>query len=206
MPFVPAPNIIQIEMRAVRNGAQVENRIMYDMLAPVTPTNLQDVAIAAWNWWENDYADFLSASVNLKEVVCTDLTVHEGAQYTYAPDTTTVGGIVGLALPNEAAFCVSLRTGHRGRSARGRFYTLSVVFDQMADDNFLEPTAAENFRASVGRLMVNLTAEGGLPVIVSYITNNAPRPGGPVYFPITNVTVVDNEIDSMKSRKPGVGM
>jgi len=113
---------------------------------------------------------------------------------------------VGLALPNEAAFCVSLRTGHRGRSARGRFYTLSVVFDQMADDNFLEPTAAENFRASVGRLMVNLTAEGGLPVIVSYITNNAPRPGGPVYFPITNVTVVDNEIDSMKSRKPGVGM
>lgn len=205
MAFVPAPNICQLEMRAVRNGQKIENRIMVNMLAEPEAAAMMDVAIAAWDWWENTYAPLLSDTVLLTEVVATSLHEQNGPQVTYAPDATTTGEVGGNALPNECTLCVSLRSDVRGRSARGRFYVLSIADSQRADNNNVSSGAAEAFRTAVALLFVAIRAESVDPVIVSYQTNNAPRPGGPVYFSITNTIVVDTVIDSMKSRKPGVG-
>lgn len=205
MPFVAAPNVVMVEFRATRNLQNVENRVMVDMLAVPIAADMTDLAVACWNWWENVYAEHLHVSCGLREVVVTSQHVADGPQVTYAPDTTTVGDLTGAALPNECSFCVSLRTGNRGRSARGRFYTLSVTQAQMEDDNNLTAAAADDFATDLNQLMAAITGEARLPVIVSYRTGGAPRVGGPVYFPITNCTVVDAVVDSMKRRKPGVG-
>jgi hypothetical protein len=42
-------------------------------------------------------------------------------------------------------------------------------------------------------------------VIVSYITDNAPRVGGPVYFEVNDILIVDDVIDSQRRRLPGRG-
>jgi hypothetical protein len=194
-----------VEMRATRNNQNIENRVMINLLTAPTPALLEDVAIACWNWWENIYSVLLSTTVTLREVVATDLSVDTGDQFTYAPDTTTAGQVAGSALPNESAFCVSLRTGSRGRSARGRFYTLSVVHAQMFDDNFLTPAAAAAYVAAVQGLITVISDAGWQLTIVSYRHNNAPRVGGPVYFPVSTASAVDNCVDSMRRRKPGVG-
>jgi len=152
-----------------------------------------------------DYAEHLSTGVGLREVVLTSLHEQNGAQVTYAPDATTTGDLTGVALPNEVSFCVSLRTGNRGRSARGRWYWLSVNQSQMVDDNNLTTQALGDLPGDMNALMAAIEAISFMPVIVSYRTNNAPRVGGPVYFPITNCTAVDSTVDSMKRRKPGVG-
>lgn len=205
MAFVPAPNIAQVEWRCTRNGQQIENRLMVNMLADPTSNMLTALAVTMWDWWENIHAPHISDEVLLREVVVTYLGVANGLQVTYAPDTTTTGVLTVGALPNESAFCVSLRSGLRGRSARGRWYTVSVVFDQMVDANFLTSTAVSDFVADLNALLTEITNSGYLPVIVSYRTNNAPRVGGPVYFIITNATAVDAGVDSMRRRKPGVG-
>jgi hypothetical protein len=205
MAFIPAPNVVQVEMRALRNAQNIENRIMIDVLTPPTPTILEQVATICWDWWELMYAIVLSNGVLLRETVATDQSELNGGQFTYAPDTTTTGLRTGLAFPNEVAVCISLRTGSRGRSARGRLYTLSVSANQMVDENNLSSVAAAEI-ASVGNdLITRITAAGYLPVIVSYVSNKVPRPGGPVYFPITSAVLVDNQVDSMKRRKPGIG-
>jgi hypothetical protein len=129
----------------------------------------------------------------------------DGDQVTYAPDTTTTGERTSTSLPNEVAVCVSLRTSARGRSARGRFYALSVCNDQMVDNNNLSVVAAGQYVSVVGNLLTRITDAGYQATIVSYRSNNAPRPGGPVYYPITGATLVDNIVDSQRRRKPGVG-
>lgn len=205
MAFVAAPNIVMVEWRCVRHSQNIENRLMVDMLAVPTAVAIQDLVEVCWNWWENNHAAKLHQSVNLREVVGTSLHVQNGPQVTYAPDTTTTGTGDSAEQPNEVSLCVSLRTGSRGRSARGRWYMLSLEADAMADANNVSALHASLCATSLSQLMTAINATGVVPVIVSYVSNKVPRPGGPVYFPITGATVVDTIVDSMKSRKPGVG-
>lgn len=204
MPFVPAPNIIMVEARCTMDGQNVENRFMCHSPSAVDAAMVEDVAIAVWNWWENDYATVLTNQVTLREVVATDLTVADGVQFTYAPDTTTTGTFGGVPLPNEVSLCISLRTGNRGRSARGRYFQLQVPEDARLGANTITPTYAALAVGAGTALIAALDSLAPL-TIVSFISNNAPRPGGPVYFHVTSALIVDNVLDSMRSRKPGVG-
>jgi len=204
MAFVPAPNIIMVEARAVSDGQKVENRFMCHSPTTVDADKLQDVAVAVWDWWELSYAGVLCSSVLLNEVVATDMSEQNGEQFTYAPDTTTVGTFGGAPLPNEVSLCISLRTAFRGRSARGRYYQLCVGEEGRGGTNIVSTTYAA---ASVAAGQALITALLGIAplTIVSYVSNKIPRPGGPVYFDVDQAVLVDNVLDSMRSRKPGVG-
>jgi len=204
MAFVPAPNIIMVEMRATNAGQKIENRVMINNQATVDAAALQAAAIACWDWWELTYAPLLPDEVNLREVVATDLSAVDGGQYTYAPDTTTTGEITGNVQPNEVSLCVSLRSDARGRSARGRFFFLAISQNSMQDANNVSDAFASSAAAALNTLISTLAPDTPL-TIVSYRTNNAPRPGGPVYYEVVNAVVVDTVVDSQRRRKPGVG-
>jgi len=205
MAFVPAPNITMIEWRMVLNGQKVENRLMLHSPTQATPAALQAFAIFGWNWWENTYAPLITHNCLLSSVVATDLTVQNSAQYTYAPDTTTTGTVAGAGMPNEVAFCLSLHTDVRGRSARGRWFVAGIPRESMADDNNLSSTAAEALRAALGTYVSEFQTGTTNIMIVSYRSGGVPRPGGPVYFIVRSVSVTDTIVDSQKRRKPGVG-
>lgn len=205
MAFVPAPNIVMAEVRCTRNGQNIENRFMINNLSPVDAGALQEIATDVWDWAELVYFPLLVDQVHLREVVTTDLSEQNGEQYTYAPDATTNGVLTGTNLPNEVSLCVSLRSTSRGRSARGRMYFLSIDAEQMADSNNVTNTFATAAAAAVQNLIAAMVTAGRQLTIVSYFTNNAPRVGGPVYFPVTTAVVVDTVVDSMRRRKPGVG-
>lgn len=205
MPFVPVINTCMVEMRAVRNAQKVENRVMVDMGAAPNRIEMEALATAVWNWWQDTYAGVLTGDVNLREVVVTDISQVDGLQVTYAPASNITGGINNTALPNEVSFCVSLRSQFRGRSARGRFYSLSVAQIQMADANNLTTGAAGAFVGTVQQLINAINDLGKHLVIVSYRHNNAPRVGGPVKYIVDAAVSVDTLVDSMKRRKPGVG-
>ncbi len=204
MPFVPAPNIVMVEMRALRNGQRCENRVMVNNLAAVTPAALTDLANIAMGWWPNFYAPLLDQSVSLTEIVATDLTTQNGEQVTLTPAIPVAGELTTSPHPNEVSFCISLRSGARGRSSRGRFYWLSVNQSQMSSQNELTTAAADAMKSAVQGLINNYNDTHAF-VIVSYRNNNAPRPGGPVYFQVTSATYTDLIVDSMRRRKPGVG-
>lgn len=205
MPFVPAPNIVQVEMRAIHNAQKVENRVMVNVLTDPTPAILSELAILAWDWWELTYAPLLPITVLLNEVVTTDMSAVDGGQVTYAPDATTTGENASGELPNEVSVCVSLRTGSRGRSARGRFFTLGVSVDTMADANNIETTYASALTSALGALITAIDTAGYQMSIVSYISDGVPRPGGPVYYAVSTAVITDTIVDSQRRRKPGVG-
>jgi hypothetical protein len=204
MPFVAAPNIMMVEFRYTIDGQQCENRVMVNNQGPIDPSDLQLIAQESWNWWELTYAAHVGTNVLLREVVVTDQTTIDGAQYTYAPDATTTGAKAD-PLPNECAFCVSFRTGNRGRSARGRWFAVSLSTADRVDSNRLTSAYVQDFVTALNGLIAVYAGEGKPLTIVSYRSEGVPRPGGPVYFPVTTAIAVDSLIDSQRRRKPGVG-
>jgi len=205
MAFVAAPNIVQVEWRYLYEGQKCENRINVDNFGPPGVSDLNVLATAAWNWWENVYSLKINEAVTLASVVCTDMGLQNGSQVVYAPDTTTKGQVLGAVLPNETSFCISLHTDSRGRSARGRWFVAGVTDAYRATPNTLNVIDAEALRAALQNY-INTTIEGArATVIVSRFANGAPRAGGPVYFPITAAAVTDLILDSQRRRKPGFG-
>ena len=205
MPFVPAPNIIEMEFRYTLDNCHIENRVMVDNLAPVTAADLEALAILGWNWAEATLLPLINSSLLLNEVVTTDQSAIDGGQFSYAPDATTTGGEGDACLPNECAFCVSLHTASRGRSARGRFYVPAIPVSSLITQNRLSTTAASALVSALQTLINAIDTAGQLLVIVSYITGGAPRVGGPVFYPVVSAVATDTIIDSQRRRKPGVG-
>lgn len=206
MPFVPSPNIVQVEVRAILDGQRIENRFMINVHQQPTPAICNTVAVIVGNWVIAEYAPLLPVAVQLTEVYVKSLEEQNGPEHTFTYATPLFGGRVEEVLPNETSFCISLRTGNIGRSARGRVYVLAICkVSQLG--NRIAVADANNFRDAFDALRATLT-ESEEPYdwsIVSYRANNAPRPGGPVYFPVTTVTYVDTILDSQRRRKPGNG-
>ena len=204
MAFVAAPNIIMVEFRQTMASQQIESRIMLDNFAAPDAAALEAAAVAGWNWWENDLAPNLTVDVTLREVVATDMSLIDGAQFTYAPDANTTGALSGPTLPNEVTICLSFRTGNRGRSARGRMFISGLPDNSRDTPNTISTTYASAILASGAALLAAFDTSPQL-VIVSYVSEGAPRPGGPVYFPVSSVVLTDRVVDSQRRRKPGVG-
>jgi len=205
MAFVAAPNIVQVEWRYLYEGQKCENRINIDNFSPPGVSDLNSLAVAAWNWWETVYSVFISDTVTLASVVTTDMGLQNGSQVTYAPDSTTTGQVLGTVLPNETSFCISLHSDSRGRSARGRWFVAGIVDAYRNTPNTVNAANAESWRAALQNY-INTTIEGArATVIVSRFSNGAPRAGGPVYFPIAAAAVTDLILDSQRRRKPGFG-
>lgn len=205
MAFVPAPNIVEVEWRAIRFGQRIENRVMVDMLAVPNLGTMNTLADLVIDWLTAHYCHIIDASIAFTELVLTDQSTITGLQITR--DITGISGtFAGAPKPNAVSLCMSLRSGRRGRSARGRMYLLGLSQDMFLDANTVLSAFAT--QAIVGvQALVNALGTAGTPmVIVSYRSANAPRPGGPVYFVVEGVELVDNVVDSQKRRKPGVGI
>ncbi len=204
MPFVSAPNIMEVEARCTLQGQQVENRWMFNQEATVTPATLEAIAIVVWNWWVAEYGPLLPDTVHLNEVVASDLTASDGPQFTYQPSALVDGSYTGGALPNEVSLCIKLNSVARGRSARGRSYIIAVPKTIMADDNHVTDVYGDAMVSAFQQLINDASTVAPL-TIVSYRHDNAPRVGGPVYYEVVSSALTDTLVDSMKRRKPGVG-
>jgi len=194
-----------MEFRMTLAGQKIENRVMIDNLGVPTLAELEGYAVLGWDWWENTYSVHIVEDCTLNSVVTTDMGNQNGLQFTYAPDTTTTGQSATQGMPNEVALCVTLSSGFRGRSARGRWYVAGIPESFRADANNITTTAAEGYRSDVQALIAAVDALARFIVVVSYISNNAPRVGGPVYFVVETAVVKDTIFDSQRRRKPGVG-
>jgi hypothetical protein len=204
MPFVAAPNVVQVEIRALLDSQRVENVFDIDTLAPVDATVVDDVCNIVSVWAQEVYFPLLPGTVSLTEVFAKDLTSIDGAQHSIAPSGTVVGGNGAASYPNETTFCVSLRSAASGRSARGRKYVLAITTG-LITGNHLNATLRGQFVAAFEELRSRIATAGWLWIVMSRVSGGVARPGGPVYYPITTVVSTDDIVDSQRRRKPGNG-
>lgn len=203
MPFVPAPNIIQVEILASKDGALIENRFHVNVFHQPTTSDFTALAALMTTWLSNDYAAQLPADVTITGLQMTSLHSQNAIQSNVA--LNIVGGLALPAMPNETTYCVSLRSAFIGRSARGRFYVLGLARVSVSTTNRVSAGYRTAITAALQDLINDIAGLSYAFTIVSYINNNAPRPGGPVYFVVATATTTDDVVDSQRRRRPGVG-
>lgn len=205
MAFVPAPNILMVEVRALKQLQRVENRFYVNCLHEPTITDIEAVNAVMVPLLGTAWAPDLPSDVSIQSIFYRSMQSQNAIQL----EVSLAPGINGTALgdpgPNQNTFCVSLRSTSAGRSARGRLYWLGLSEDQY-QINTLTNAARTAIVENVEALRAGLAAIQRPLTIVSFISNGAPRPGGPVYFVVSSVLSVDAVIDSQRRRMPGRGI
>jgi len=199
MPFVAAPNIVQVEIRAIKNAAKIENRIFINCLHTPTATDLAAIETIVATEVNGFWPAILPSDVTITELHQKSLQTANDISKTLAFGGPLVGTVTGEPLPNQCSLAIKLTTGFTGRSARGRLYWLGLSIDQVTS-NIVNSTNTALMLASMNRLRANLLAANYLWTIVSFRANGVPRPGGPVYFQVTGASLTDSQVDTQRGR------
>ena len=204
MAFVPAPNIVEVQFRQTLEGSMTMNRIHINV--GVTPTSAIIAAILAAlaTWWEDNIQGIVSSNLELRELYGKSLETQPGPEATFSAGFPLAGGITTEPLPANCSLAVSLRSGETGRSSRGRWFWQGLCESQASGS-----TVSAGVVSSIDAAMTNLKdVIDGLSYvwsIVSFFHDNVPRVGGPVYFVVNDILIVDDVIDSQRRRLPGRG-
>lgn len=204
MPFVPGPDVAQVELVMSLDGQIIENTLYFQSSADLSIELMGDLANALLGWWEDQIAPGVSESLALTQVVVTDLSTQTSPGILVPAVPAITGDGTSPALPNNVALVVSFRTAFRGRSSRGRNYVAGLQESQTTQSH-IDAGVADFFADAYAQLIGPGTLVAGLQWgVFSRFTNGNPRTTG-LFRPITSVTVVDNTLDSQRRRLPGRG-
>lgn len=204
MPFVPAPNIVMVELRCTLDSQKVENRFNVNVFHEPTAADLTSIGNNVITQVINNWIPTMPDAVTLREIHMRSLHTANGIELTVPFPVPSNGSLIGPVTPSNVTICVSLRSNASGRSARGRLYWIGLR-EQDVDTNTLQTARGGTIVAAIQAMVDQLEAAGYAWTIVSYRANNVPRPGGPVYFLVQTALLVDNTVDSQRRRLPGRG-
>jgi hypothetical protein len=210
VPFVPVSNTALVEARVLVNAQQCENTLWFKSPSAFTATSLGTLGIMVRDWHVTNYLPLVSSALTLVEVVSTDQTAADGLQDVTIPDPGSVGGASPNVMPNNVTLTVSFRTGHRGRSFRGRNYVNGLTEDQVDGNSFV--AGLTDLWQGVYEALIGAASDIGMEWVVASrfsgvdpVTHDPiPRVAG-VTTPITSVLVVDPFVDSARRRLTGRG-
>lgn len=210
MPFVPATNTIECELRYEQDDQQLENTLYFHLATPWSVPTIQTHGTELISWWATEIAPQTSVNVVLREVYITDLTTVSAPAVSVVPLLLTQGTRAVPALPNNVSLVTSFRTDSRGRSFRGRNYFVGLCEDQV-DENTVDPGVLTALVAAYNDLLPGGALTRGVWSVVSRFSGVDPVTHDPipraaaVVTPITTVVIVDDTIDSQRRRLPGRG-
>jgi hypothetical protein len=204
MPFVPVPNCALLELRGTLDGQRVENTLWFSKTSPMLETELLALCSDVGLWWKTSIAPALSHDLTIHEIQATDQSTASGAIAVLDPSPAIVGESPDKSLPNNCAFCVSIKSGLRGRKHRGRNFVMgipeSVVTNSHASASFVN-AIHNGYQA----LLTATSTSGFQWVVVSRFSGPPPHTIGSS-VPVVGAAVFDDVIDSQRRRLPGRGV
>lgn len=200
-PYIPAPNVCQVDMVYSHNGNVMEN--VYHVLGAASwNTTLMQNLAAYFVAWEGDLAcQQRSHEVQLDRVSVTDLTTQTSPRIDFTTGLPVVGLINELAYPSNVTIAIKKLTGLRGRSFRGRTYWIGLWQGVVSEDAMGAP-ALGNIVDHLNTMRSNLTSvNGGQLVVLSRRHANAWRAVAEA-TPVLSFVAVDAVPDSQRRRLP----
>lgn len=200
-----------MKLRASLHGQQIEN--VFHVRVSTTPTlaDLTTVGDTVADWAAGAYSVVTSNAVEFIDVIVTDLNVEAGLQYIHLFDAGITGDVDGDVKTNQDTLAIGFRTGHSGRSFRGRMYAMGVPAGGYSDANTLSAASITAFQVAANALKTELTTAGFPLGVLSRWTGGAKpvpshlRPAG-ILTDVTTITISDAIVDSQNRRLPGRGI
>ncbi|HEY9758798.1 MAG TPA: hypothetical protein V6C97_26760 [Oculatellaceae cyanobacterium] len=134
-----------------------------------------------------------------------------GVQASWYPTATPGGSDIGVPLPGNVAFVVTLRTAKGGRRYRGRSYQGGLTNGMLLSPNVMTAAKVNAFVAAYTALVNRLVTNTRFRLGVQSKMADIPYPAWPidpwmhVIEPVTAITA-DSNIDSQRRRLNGRGI
>lgn len=200
MAYVPATNVLMVELRGTLFGEEVENTLYFAHTGSIDAGEVDNL----FDWLEGTFLDELkehiSNSYAWDELYGTDLTTQTSPTYSRVFGSAITGELnTSPCLPGNICVCVSFRTSARGRSSRGRNY-VSGIYEEGVTGNTLNTTLVNNIVASYELLLGGGTFPANWQwVVISRRGDGADRPAA-LIREITDVLSTDLTVDSQRGR------
>lgn len=210
MPFVPVPNTVGVEIRMLQDGQRIENTLYFSKSAGWASADALDLGSTLVDWWNTNIKPLVSSSVEMNEIVITDLSSATGFQVTSAPIATMVGARTDEPMSNGTSVAISFRTASRGRSFRGRNYIVGLTIDQVFANTVTQETL-DDYVAAYGLLRSGVAGDTGSVWSVVSRFSGIDSAGDPIprttglHTPILSELFTDNIIDFQRRRLPSRG-
>lgn len=205
MPFQPVPDTAHLKIQGRVDGQLTINDLYFKhTTGTITGADLQTLCTLVGTWFGAELAPLFNEAYEGTKIVGRDLT--DAAGFVAEQSLVGVVGLVsGEAAPNNCSMAVSFRTPLAGRNFRGRNY-VPVLSNSEVTGNNIDLDFIANVIAAYKLLIFpgSSSPPGWSWSIVSRVFSGVVGPIG-LATEITNVTVTDNIVDSMRTRLPGRG-
>lgn len=204
-PFVPVANCVEIAIKYVEWGQIQYNKIHVGTTGAVTSDDLVNMCSVVKDWLAATWATVVGNDCSATEIAAVDMSEPDGI-YHVLPLIPVISGPYGVACAvSNATACVTMLTGRRGRSYRGRFF-LAGMRQAYITGGAISVGAATAIAAALGVLDGMFWSDHpeweGI-VVVSKRTGGAWRGAG-IKNKVTSY-VCNPFIASQKRRLPGPG-
>jgi len=208
--FVPFAKTAVFYLIFQQYGQRVMNTLWLRRTDAATvwePSDLEEVAVLLGEWWLTELAPITSNTVELTNVIGTDMT--EQNSYTVNQAFSShVGSSAAEALSMGTTYTTTFNTGLAGRSFRGRNYFVGMVDNQTVTTNRNNVTTAfaAAILAAYGEMSsyFNQATFNSEHVVASRQINGVVRTTG-VCTPVIGYYHADFFVDSRRPRLSGRG-
>jgi len=209
MPFVPVPDVIEVDVNYTLDGQIVQNTMYFH-----SSTGWDASSISTWlsdmkDLIASDLMPFLSSALELFELVGKLLDAASSISATFGAFTPVSGSDINSMLPNNSTYTISFRTGLSGRSFRGRNYIPGLTSGSVSG-NVIDSTTRTGILDFYTTLRALAISSGYEMVVVSRFSgvdvngDPIPRVTG-LATEILSFGTADFTVDSQRRRLPGRG-
>jgi len=200
MPFQPATDCAVASIQYTSGGKSIANVVNFKSAAPYDQDDIDALALTVDTWVGTYVLSEVRNTVTYNQTVVRGLSSALDLEATNN-DNAGTGALSGSALPNNVTFCLSLRTGLTGRSARGRFYVPPYDASKLSAANVVSSTFRDQWISILLQLGLDAAAAGWTWGVLSR------RHAGVVLAeavlrPIVDVIAVDDFVDHQDRRLP----
>jgi hypothetical protein len=206
VPFVPNARVARFDLVQTLDNQRVLNSMYFAAVLEEhvwDAATLENAAAALADSWTTAVMANQVTVLRLVEVVGTSMESKEAPRISFAVTPPAVGAQATEAMSNNVAFCVTLRTAHRGRGSQGRLYLAGLSVAQVTG-NYVDTVPAAAIVAGVKTVIDAMALSGYTACVYSRRENNEWLATGGVAY-VQAVLATDLTVDSQRRRLPGRG-
>lgn len=199
MAFQSCPGVAEMVLHFESVGCPMANVLhFYKTGGSYVLADIEALAVIGDNFVAEEYLPLIHEGVTYLETTTRGLENEIDDSSTDATNTGP-GTATGFALVNSNSFCATLRTGHTGKSARGRFYAMPTVEDSLENAAQFTSTYTAGVVAALGVLKSDALASGWNLAILSRVSGGVKRSTGIVNL-VTTIEARNNDVDNQRGR------
>jgi hypothetical protein len=175
MAFVAGVNQAKVNIDMAVAGQPASFGFYVEDETTLSAQRLDELASLVYNWATTQLYEELSGGTTINGVTLYDMASESAPKSSIVAGTPVAGNVGNQPLPPNVAMVVTLETGGRGRSARGRVYIPGLDEASWDGDEF-SPTAAPNMTEEWDDLQTLLGVAQFRVIVSSSIENGVARP------------------------------